>query len=68
MKPTIEGEEPVKTLSTEDDADVCPVLAQSNCGWSKHLVFKVPEDDAEQGPLDLAVTYKLTLATAWNGS
>ncbi|MEZ0579839.1 hypothetical protein [Nocardioides sp. MH1] len=67
IKPTIDGEAPHRILSTEDDADVCPVTSQADCGWSKQLVFEVPADDAEQGPLDLAASYHMSLATAWNG-
>lgn len=65
VKPRIDDERPVEVLSTDDDADVCPVLATATCGWSKHLVFEVPADDGEQGPLDLTVAYRLRIVNQW---
>lgn len=67
VKPRIDRHKPARVLSTEDDTDICPIVSQSNCGWSKHLVFKVPNDDGQQGPLHLAISYRLNLATSWNG-
>lgn len=64
-KPTIDGEKPERVLSTADDLDLCPSISKQTCGWSKELVFAVPADDPEQGPLDLEMTYRLTLATAF---
>ncbi|KAA1427551.1 hypothetical protein [Nocardioides antri] len=65
VRPEIDGERPDLELSTEDDADVCPIRSKYTCGWSKHLLFEVPEDDPEQGPLDLEVTYRLVLNNSW---
>ncbi len=65
VKAAIDGAAPEFVLSAEDDANVCPVPASTACGWSKHLVFDVPADDAEQGPLDLTVSYRLRLAVEW---
>ena len=64
-RPTIDGEKPEKVLSTDDELDVCPLVAQQRCGWSKQVVFAVPADDPEQGPLDLEMSYHLTLLTAY---
>lgn len=63
----IDDAEPVFDLSTGDNADTCPVPATRACGWSRYLVFEVPADDGEQGPLDLEVAYQLRLAAAWGG-
>ncbi|KAA1421534.1 hypothetical protein F0U44_04400 [Nocardioides humilatus] len=65
--PKLAGEDPDQELSTDDDADKCPMPAQTTCGWSKSLIFSVPADDPEQGPLKLKVSYKLLLGTSWNG-
>lgn len=67
VTPEIDGEEPAFVLSTEDGADVCPDPLTSRCGWSKHLIFEVPDDDGEQGPLDVKVSYKLRLINAFGG-
>lgn len=66
VRPEIDDEDPVFTLSTEDEADVCPLTARASCGWSKHLIFEVPADDAEQGPLDVKASYRLLLGNSWN--
>lgn len=65
VSPDIDGEDPVKILSTGDNRDVCPVPGQGTCGWAKHLIFEVPADDGEQGPLDIRVAYKLKLLNQW---
>jgi hypothetical protein len=67
VKPEIDGAVPTYELSTGSELDTCPVLATAACGWSRHLVFEVPADDPEQGPLDLAVGYRLTLASSFGG-
>jgi hypothetical protein len=67
VKPEIDGDEPAFVLSTEDDADSCPQPQSVDCGWSKHLIFEVPADDGEQGPLSLDVTYKMQVAVVWGG-
>jgi hypothetical protein len=67
VKAEIDGVEPAFELSTDDSADICPVAMTRGCGWSKHLVFEVPADDGEQGPLDLDVTYKMRNAVSWGG-
>lgn len=67
VKARIDDEKPTSVMSARGAADVCPLVATSTCGWSKTLVFEVPADDGEQGPLDLKVSYDLKLATAWNG-
>jgi hypothetical protein len=66
-KPTIDDAKPASVISTEEPDDQCPAVSRQICGWSKQLVFAVPADDPEQGPLDLDVTYKMVLATSWNG-
>lgn len=67
VTPEIDGEKPALALSTEDDADLCPDRYTSRCGWAKHLIFEVPDDDGEQGPLDVKVSYKLRLVNAYGG-
>lgn len=66
-RPTIDDAKPERVLSTDEPDDQCPAVSRQTCGWSKHVIFAVPADDPEQGPLDLDVTYKLVLATSWNG-
>lgn len=65
VDPEIDGEDAIYALSTEDGADECPSRPEQYCGWAKHLVFQVPIDDAEQGPLDLEISYRLALANEW---
>lgn len=65
VKPEIDGAAPTFASSTGDEFDTCPVPATANCGWSRNLVFEVPADDPEQGPLDLAVAYRLNLASTF---
>ena len=62
--PEIDGEEPAYVLSTDDEADLCPD-DKRRCGWAKHLVFQVPADDGEQGPLDVKVRYQLRLVNTY---
>ena len=42
-----------------------PIATPVSCGWSKHLIFEVPSDDGEQGPLDLEVAYGLRAQITW---
>ncbi len=65
VKPEIDGAAPTFELSADDDFDVCPLPATATCSWSRNLVFEVPADDPEQGPLDLKVGYRLILASAF---
>lgn len=65
VKAEIDGEEPTFEMSTNDDDDLCPVPATTSCGWTRHLVFEVPEYDGEQGPLDLKVAYRLAIVNSW---
>lgn len=65
VKAEIDGDNPVALLSAGVDANECPVPATAACGWSKHLIFKVPADDGEQGPLDLELEYRLVLASTF---
>ena len=67
VTPEIDGVAPAFELSTDDAADICPVAITTACGWSKHLIFEVPADDGEQGPLDLDVSYKMRVTVAWGG-
>lgn len=67
VTPTIDGEKPAFVVTTDDRYDICPAPMTSACGWSKHLIFEVPADDGEQGPLDVDVTYKLKVAVTWGG-
>lgn len=67
VEPAIDGVAPEFVISTDDADDVCPVGATSRCGWSKHLIFEVPADDPEQGPLDLEVAYRMRVAVTWGG-
>jgi len=67
VKPEIDDEGPAFSLSTNNETDICPLTAQATCGWSRHLIFEVPEDDGEQGPLDVKVSYQLVLSNSWNG-
>ncbi len=67
VKPEIDGVAPAFTLTTDDVADACPAPVTGVCGWSKYLIFEVPADDGEQGPLDLEVSYRMRLAVAWGG-
>jgi len=66
VKSEIDGTKPAFELTT-DEGDACPVPQAVACGWSKHLIFEVPADDTEQGPLDLEVGYKMRIAVAWGG-
>lgn len=65
VKLKIDGVPPAFVLSTEDYTDSCPNDATLACGWSRHVVFEVPESDGEQGPLDIEVTYRLALTAMW---
>jgi len=65
MRVEIDGEGPVYRLSTGDDADQCPSPPSINCGSSAHLIFEVPADDAEQGPLVVKLTYQLKTLNSW---
>lgn len=65
VRTEVDGARPVMILSTDDAADVCPAPDTRACGWSKHLIFKVPEDDPEQGPLDVKLTYRMRLIAQW---
>jgi hypothetical protein len=67
VTPEIDGEPPARVVTTDSTEDVCPIGATATCGWSRHVVFEVPADDAEQGPLDLEVAYKLTRVVQWGG-
>ena len=67
LKPTIDGEKPAFVVSTDDKYDLCPVPVTSACGWSKHLIFEVPAEDGEQGPLTLDAAYRMKVAVAWGG-
>jgi hypothetical protein len=64
VKAEIDGDEPTSALSAEDDTNLCPLPGTAVCGWSKHLIFEVPADDGEQGPLDVKVSYQLRIATS----
>jgi hypothetical protein len=61
----IDDDAPVFELSSNDESDICPSSRVGGCGSSRHLVFEVPEDDPEQGPLDVGVSYRLTLINSW---
>ncbi len=63
LKAEIDGEEPAYRLSTEDESDQCP--SGFGCNAAAHVVFEVPEDDVEQGPLVIELTYKLTMLNSW---
>jgi|GEM_PF-4724334 len=67
VKAEIDDEKPAFELSTNDASDTCPVTVTATCGWSRHLIFEVPADDGEQGPLDVRVTYRLDRVTNWSG-
>lgn len=67
LKPTIDGEKPEVEVTTDDKYDVCPAPVTTVCGWSKHLIFEVPADDGEQGPLTVDAAYKLKVAVTWGG-
>ncbi|WP_322937165.1 hypothetical protein [Nocardioides bizhenqiangii] len=67
VKPDIDGDEPTFVISADNDDDTCPSPLTTACGWSKTLIFEVPADDAEQGPLDLDVAYRMKVAIAWGG-
>lgn len=67
VTPEIDGVAPAFEMTTDDVADACPAPVTRVCGWSKYLVFEVPADDPEQGPLDLEVSYRMRLAVAWGG-
>lgn len=67
VKAEIDGQKPAFELSAKTSDDLCPVELTSTCGWSRHLIFEVPADDGEQGPLELAVTYNLDRVTSWGG-
>lgn len=61
----IDGEEPSYRIKNRDPADQCPVLPTISCRSSAHLIFEVPEEDGEQGPLALDISYQLTLLDSW---
>lgn len=61
----IDGAPPAYRLSTDDERDQCPVGVTTACAWGAHLVFQVPEDDPEQGPLDVTTSYRLMIANSW---
>ena len=65
VKATIDGQAPTSSVSNEDGTDACPIPASAICGWSHHLIFEVPADDGEQGPLTTEVTYGLVLGSAF---
>ncbi len=65
VKAKIDDEKPEFELSTNSPADTCPVAGTYTCGWSRSVVFEVPADDGEQGPLDLKVKYHLLRAAAF---
>lgn len=65
VTPEIDRQSTAFELPTNDEDDICPLVAQATCGWSRHLVFEVPADDGEQGPLRLEVAYKLAALNTW---
>ena len=68
LDPTIDGDSPDTVLSSDTGKDLCPVPVLKTCGWSRHLIFEVPSDDGEQGPLDLDLSYKLELLNSWGAA
>ena len=62
---SIDGEKPTSSLPNEDGTNACPIPGAGVCGWSRHLIFAVPADDGEQGPLTAEVVYRLLLATSF---
>lgn len=64
VRATIDGAPPVSSVSSAGGRDACPIVGSLACGWSKHLIFDVPADDPEQGPLKADVSYRLVLAGA----